>query len=230
MSELPPSGTCSEVKKALPIALALVVGLAVGFWLATGSGKEGSSPRPQGGEAIAGGRGKSAASAKGRAPASMFKGASQEEDDGDDVPPPTVEVMVDDSPEPAAEITAAHAARQALRQAAREAKESERQDFLSSLNLDLLTEEQRRVHALYVEANETRNALRKEISALRREGKEIPADLQVRLADAESVLCADREREQGALREAAARAAGLDESAVRQLTKDLMLIDSAFVP
>ena len=127
------------------------------------------------------------------------------------------------------EFAALQRRREAIR-AARKAAADNRQDFLSSLNLDLLTEEQRRVHALYVEANETRNALRKEISALRREGKEIPADLQVRLADAESVLCADREREQGALREAAARAAGLDESAVRQLTKDLMLIDSAFVP
>lgn len=146
----------------------------------------------------------------------------------DSVPPPTVETIVDSSPAPEPEIAAAHAARQARRRAAREAAENERQDFLSSLNLDLLTAEQRKVHALYVEANETRNALRREISALRREGKEVSAELQSRLADAESVLRADREREHGALREAAARATGLDEPAVRQLMKDLMSIDKAF--
>ena len=58
--------------------------------------------------------------------------------------------------------------------------------------------------------------------------EEVSAELQSRLADAESVLRADREREQGALREAAARATGLDEPAVRQLMTDLMSIDKAF--
>ena len=146
------------------------------------------------------------------------------------VPPPTVETIVDSSPPPEAEVMAAHAARQARRRAAREAKENERRDFLSSLNLDLLTAEQRKVHELYVEANKTRNTLRREISSLRREGKEVPAELQSRLADAESVLRADREREQTALREAAARAVGLDETAVRRLMEDLESIENAFLP
>ena len=146
------------------------------------------------------------------------------------VPPPTVETMVDSSPVSEPEVLAAHAARQARRRAAREAAENERQDFLSSLNLDLLTAEQRKVHALYVEANKTRNSLRKEISALRREGKAVPAELQSRLSDAESVLRADREREQGALREAAVRATGLDEMAARRLMEDLESIENAFWP
>ena len=127
------------------------------------------------------------------------------------VPPPTVETIADSSPAP-------------------EPEENERRDFLSSLNLDLLTAEQRKVHALYVEANETRNALRREISALRREDKEVPAELLSRFADAESVLRADREREQTALREAAARAVGLDETAVRRLMEDLESIENAFLP
>ena len=144
------------------------------------------------------------------------------------VPPSTVEVDVDNSPASEPEILAAHAARQARRRAAREAKERERRDFLSALNPDLLTAEQRKTHALYVEANETFTAVRKEISALRAAGKEVPVELQTRLADAESVLCADREAELRALREAAARAVGLDEAAVRQLMEDLTSIENAF--
>lgn len=144
------------------------------------------------------------------------------------VPPPTVEAVIDNSPAPEPEVLAAHAARQARRRAAREAKERERRDFLSALNPDLLTAEQRKTHALYVEANETRTAVRKEISALRATGKEVPVELQARLADAESVLCADREAELRALREAAARAVGLDEAAVRQLMEDLTSIENAF--
>lgn len=143
------------------------------------------------------------------------------------VPPPTVEVIADASPSPSPEILSAHAARQARRRAAREAKEKERQDFLATLNLDLLTVEQRKMHELYVEANATRATLRKEISALRAAGEEVPADLQSRLADAESVLRADRNAELRALREAAARAAGLDGKALRQLMDDLASIEKS---
>ena len=216
------------MKKALPIALAFVVGLTVGVWWMR------SASEPTGGFV---GEVKSHQQASGvdltrhggDAVSADERGesfASQEEETA--VPPPTVETIADSSPVPEPEVLAAHAARQARRRAAREAAENERRDFLSSLNLDLLTAEQRKVHALYVEANETRNALRKEISALRREGKAVPAELQSRLSDAESVLRADREREQGALREAAVRATGLDEQAVRQLITDLMSIDEAF--
>lgn len=235
MLELPPSGMRIEVKRALAV-LALVVGFAGGFWLATGSDEATSLGRPQKGVAVVGGRGVDAAPAKRRGAGEEREVASQlgepsQAGDGVGVePPPTVEVMVDDSPEPATEITAAHAARQVRRQEARETRENSRRDFLSDLNLDLLTAEQRKVHALYVEANETRSALLKEIAALRKEGGEVPAEMQSRLADAESVLRADREREQDALREAAARAAGLDESAVRQLMKDLAAIEKAFAP
>ena len=116
----------------------------------------------------------------------------------------------------------------AKRQAAREAKERERNDFLSTLNLDLLTDEQRKAHELYVKANATRAAVRKEISVLRAAGKEVPADLQARLSDAESVLRVNRDTERRALREAAARAAGLEESAVRQLLEDLLSIERTF--
>jgi len=145
------------------------------------------------------------------------------------VPPATVEVVyADDSSEPSPEISAAHAARRARRQAAREAREKNRQDFLSNLNPDLLTSEQRSRHELYLEATKTRDAARKEIVALRTEGKPAPEELQSRLADAESVLRTDRDAEHRALRGAAARAAGLDETAVRQLMDDLGSIDGVF--
>lgn len=214
------------MKKALPIVLAFVVGLAVGVLWTKSAAKIGESPNAV-----------EAAEAQNR----EVKDDASSGDAGEPcpfedpppgkeavVPPPAVETMVDSSPVSEPEVLAAHAARQARRRAAREAAENERRDFLSSLNLNLLTAEQRKVHALYVEANETRNALRKEISALRREGKAVPTELQSRLSDAESVLRADREREQGALREAAARATGLDEQAVRQLMTDLMSIDKVF--
>lgn len=153
-------------------------------------------------------------------------GTSSPEDEP--VPEPTVKVVVDNSPAPEPEILAAHAARRARRRAAREAKEKSRQDFLSNLNLDLLTAEQRKVHELYVEANATSMSLRKEISALRATGEDVPAELQSRLADAESVLRADRDAELRALREAAARATGLDETAIRQLMDDLQSIEGVF--
>jgi len=141
------------------------------------------------------------------------------------LPRTVVEVVADDSSEPSPEITAAHADRRARRQAAREAKAFERRDFLSSLNLDLLTAEQRERHALYLEAVTTRDTLRKELGAVRSAGREAPPDLQARLSDAESVLRADREAELRALREAAARAAGLGDAAVRQLVEDCASID-----
>ena len=111
--------------------------------------------------------------------------------------------------------------RRVRRQVAREAAERRRQDFLSSLNLELLTAEQRERHLLYLEARKTCDAARKEVSDLRAAGKEVPEILQTRLADAEAVLRADREGELRILREAAARAAGLDEKAIPQLMEDL---------
>ena len=203
------------MKKAFPVAVAFAVGLSAGFWwtkpaaevceLTNSAESEDIQNRVDGDESSAG-----------------------EEKEEVAVPPPTVEAVIDNSPASEPEILAAHAARQARRRAAREAKERERRDFLSALNPDLLTAEQRKTHALYVEANETRTAVRKEISALRAAGKEVPVELQARLADAESVLCADREAELRALREAAARAVGLDEAAVRQLMEDLTSIENAF--
>ena len=219
------------MKKALPVVLAFAVGLAVGvLWTKSaakspsGSVEGGKSTRQQASGMDSTRRGKDVVSADERGE------SSAPTDEEAAVPPPTVETIVDSSTAPEPEVLAAHAVRQARRRAAHEAAENERHDFLSSLNLDLLTAEQRKVHALYVEANKTRDALRKKIFSLRRDGKEVPMELQSRLADAESVLCADRERERGALREAAVRAAGLDEAAVRRLVEDLELIENAFLP
>lgn len=205
------------MKKVLPLFIAFAIGLSAGFWwtkpaaevceLTNSAESEDIQNRADGDESSAG-----------------------EEKEEVVVPPSTVEVDVDNSPASEPEILAAHAARQARRRTAREAKERERRDFFSTLNPDLLTAEQRKTHALFVEANETCTAVRKEISALRVASKEVPAELQARLADAESVLCADREAELRALREAAARAAGLDEAAVRQLMEDLTAIENAFTP
>ena len=50
------------------------------------------------------------------------------------------------------------------------------------------------------------------------------APASVRLVDAESVLRTDREAERCALREAAARAVGLDGPAIRQLLDDIRSI------
>jgi len=136
-----------------------------------------------------------------------------------------VEVMTDNSPAPSPEISAEHAARQARRAAARAAQEETRWDFLSTLNLDLLTDSQRKTHEMFLEAQKVRDEAAAEIRRLRAAGEEVPADLQSRLADAQSVLRADHEAEYRILREAAARAAGLDETAVRQLMEDLRSID-----
>ena len=212
--------------KTLKLLVAALVGLAVGVLWTKSAAKIGESPNAVEAAEAQNREVKDDASSGDAGEPCPFEDPPPEKEAA--VPPPTVETIVDNSPPPEPEVLAAHAARQARRRAAREAAENERQDFLLSLNLDLLTAEQRKVHELYVEANKTRNALRKEISALRREGKAVPAELQSRLSDAESVLRADREREQGALREAAARATGLDETAIRQLMKDLMSIDQAF--
>ena len=220
------------MKKAFPIVVSFAVGLAAGVWwtkLVPGRGEDTASAVPC--ADVEGGRLDAKSSPR------QDKGGFVQSECGKDTasteeevaaPPPTVEVVVDDSPASEPEMISAHAARQVRRRLAREAKERERHDFLSVLNPDLLTAEQRRTHALYIEANETRTAARKEISSLRAAGKEVPAKLQTQLADAESVLRSDREAEQRLLREAAARAAGLDEPEVRRLLEDLQAIDGAF--
>jgi len=139
-----------------------------------------------------------------------------------------VEVMTDNSPVPSQEISAAHAARQARRAAARAAKEGSRRDFLSSLNFDLLTDSQRKTHELFVEAQKVRDEVAAEVRRLRAAGEDVPTELQSRLAAAQSVLRAGRDAECRALREAAARAAGLDENGVRQLLDDLNSIEAVF--
>ena len=215
------------MKKALPIVLAFAVGLAVGVLWTKSAAKIGESPNAVELAETQDLEGKDEVPAGDAGETCPSEDPPQEEEAA--VPPSTVETIVDNSPPPEPEVLAAHAARQARRRAAREAAENERHDFLLSLNLDLLTAEQRKVHELYVEANKTRNTLRREISALRRKGKEVPAELLSRLADAESVLRADRDREQDALREAAARATGLDEAAVRRLMEDLKSIEKMFL-
>lgn len=143
---------------------------------------------------------------------------------GDSAAESTVEEFIDNSPTDC-EALSAHAQRSARRRAAREQENRERRDFLSDLNVDLLTSEQRQVHARFCEALAERDSAGSEIAALRATGKEVPAELQTRLADAEAVLRADRDVELRVLREAAARAAGLDETAVRQPAEDLDSID-----
>ena len=214
------------MKKAFSLLVAFAVGLAVGVWWPKPAAEVNELPNIAESEVIL----ERASDGKGSVDEEKeaWQPEVRSEDEKVGVPPPTVETIVDSSPAPEPEVLAAHAVRQARRRAAREAKETERREFLSALNLDLLTVEQRKTHALYVKANETRAAARKAISALRAAGKEVPAELQTQLADAESVLRADREAELCALREAAARAAGLDEAAVRQLMSDLSSIESSF--
>lgn len=214
------------MKKVLLPLVAFALGLTTGVWWTKPMAEVGESPNDAESAEIQNRAGEDETSSDEAEGARQPEVQSQEEEVS--VTPATVEVVVDDSPAPEPEVLAAHAARQARRRTAREAKERERRDFFSTLNPDLLTAEQRKTHALFVEANETCTAVRKEISALRVASKEVPAELQARLADAESVLRTDREAERRALREAAARAAGLDEAAVRQLMNDLTSIENAF--
>ena len=215
------------MKKVIPILAAFVLGLASGaFWMHSPSlpasesaGSECSVKSETVGDA--GGRQQTVDT--------VTAGDSAISTETDEpVPPATVETIVDDTPDPTSDVSAAHAARRAQRQAAREKAANDRRDFLADLNRDLLTSEQLAIHDLYLEAVKTRNAIREEISSLRAAGKEIPAEMQWKLADAESVLRSDRETEMRILREAAARAAGLQESDVRQLLEDINAIDKLF--
>ena len=202
--------------------LAFALGAGVGVWWAGGH-PEGSADTLS--PAVPVGHGSEEPSAVANPDNVVSVGGGTDEDSSPAVES-TVEVIVDNSPAPEPEILTAHAARQARRRAAREQQAKEQRDFLSALNDELLTPAQRKVHALYVEASEVRDSLRKEISALRAAGEEVPAEMQARLAEAESVLRADRDAELRALREAAARAAGIDESAIRQLIEDLASIEA----
>ena len=204
--------------KALPAFVAFAAGVGCGFWWA-GSGVKGSAPAgevPSSGPTCRNGR-----SSETLRPSPVRE---VREDDGESESveaSASVERVSDSSPAVEPELAAAHEMRRVRRQVAREAAERRRQDFLSSLNLELLTAEQRERHLLYLEARKTCDAARKEVSDLRAAGKEVPEILQTRLADAEAVLRADREGELRILREAAARAAGLDEKAIPQLMEDL---------
>ena len=214
------------MRKALQMSAAFGLGLALGFGWGKPSAVAGLSSRREiergspvcdGAEAASAERG---ASAKDAAETVRREETS--------VPLPSVELTVDDASEPEPAMAAAHASRRARRLAARAAREKERSDFLASLNLDLLSPEQRARHALYLEANAKRDLLRRKISALRAAGKAVSEVAQAELADAEAVLRADREAELRALREAAARAVGLDEAAVRQLMENLTSVENVF--
>ena len=143
-------------------------------------------------------------------------------------PAAVVEEVADNSPAPDASVTAAHQARRAQRAAARAAKKEQRRDFLASLNLDLLTSDQQKVHAEYTEAVMVRDAALREIAALIARGEEVPAELHDRLNDAVSVVRADADEEHALLRAAAARAAGVDETRILGLLSDLESVDELF--
>ena len=215
------------MKKVIPILAAFVLGLASGaFWMYSPSlpASESAGPECSVGSETAGDAG-----GRQQTVDTVTAGDSAISTETDEpVPPATVETIVDDTPDPTSDVSAAHAARRLQRQAAREKAANDRRDFLADLNRDLLTSEQLAIHDLYLEAVKTRNAVREEISSLHAAGKEIPAEMQRKLADAESVLRSDRETEMRILREAAARAAGLQESDVRQLLEDMNAIDKLF--
>ena len=212
----------SIVTKALPVFVAFAAGAGCGLWWSE-SGAKAPSPAsvaPSSRPAC-----RSARSSEVRRPLPAYGGNGESESVQASA---SVELVSDGPPAAEPEVTAAHEMRRVRRQAAREATEMRRLDFLSSLNLDLLTDEQRKRHLLYLEARVACDAVRKEVADLRAAGREMPESLQTRLADAESVLRADHEGELRIVREAAVRAAGLDERAVRQLMEDIAAIDGAF--
>lgn len=103
--------------------------------------------------------------------------------------------------------------RREARHAARVAAATKRQDFLDSVDVSFLAEDQRQAHAEYVDALAIRQDLRERIRKARQSGEAVSEDDFAQLQSAEQIVQRGAARERAVLFEAAARAAGLDDAA-----------------
>ena len=107
------------------------------------------------------------------------------------------------------EFAALQRRRESIR-AARKAAAADRQDFLDSIDVSYLTEEQRKTHVAYADALAARQEARERMAAARRTGAAISDEDRAQLQAAERVIREQGEAERAALFEAAARSVGVE--------------------
>ena len=107
------------------------------------------------------------------------------------------------------EFAALQRRRESIR-AARKAAADSRQDFLDSIDVSFLTEEQRKTHVAYADALAAQQEARERMAAARRTGAVVSDADRVQLQAAERVIREQGEDERAALLEAAARSVGVE--------------------
>lgn len=109
------------------------------------------------------------------------------------------------------EFAALQRRREAIR-AARKAAADNRQNFLDSIDLSFLTEDQRKTHVAYADALAARQEARERMAATRRTGAAVSDDDRAQLQAAERVIREQGAAERAALFEAAARSVGVEDA------------------
>ena len=109
------------------------------------------------------------------------------------------------------EFAALQRRRESIR-AARKAAADDRQEFLDSIDLSFLTEEQRKTHVAYADALAARQEARERMTAARRTGAAVSDADRAQLQAAERVIREQGEAERAALVEAAARSVGIEKA------------------
>ena len=107
------------------------------------------------------------------------------------------------------EFAALQRRRTAIR-AERKAVADGHQDFLDSIDVSFLTEEQRKTHVAYADALAARQEARERMAAARRTGAAVSDADRAQLQTAERVIREQGETERAALFEAAARSVGVE--------------------
>ena len=107
------------------------------------------------------------------------------------------------------EFAALQRRRESIR-AARKAAADNRQNFLDSIDLSILTEEQRKTHAAYADALAARQEARERMAAARRTGAAVSDSDRAQLQAAERIVREQGEAERAALLEVAARSVGVE--------------------
>ena len=107
------------------------------------------------------------------------------------------------------EFAALQRRREAIR-AARKAAADNRQNFLDSIDLSFLTDEQRKTHVAYADALAARQDARERMAAARRTGAAVSDADRAQLQTAERVIREQGVAERAALVEAAARSVGVE--------------------
>ena len=104
---------------------------------------------------------------------------------------------------------------------------AERKDFLRSIDDELLTEEQRKVHAAYRTALTVREAARERIRQATASGGEADAEDYRLMNQAERAIRENARAEHAALREALGRSLGISAAELPTFTETLKSIDEA---